>query len=79
MALSHGLSLAKALAYQVAVINVTEPWATHITVKAAFAFPFEDFEKAIAPHGRCGLSRLLLGSQAQNVVTHSTIPVLTCR
>ena len=26
-----------------------------------------------------GLSRLLLGSQAHNVATHSTIPVLICR
>ena len=33
----------------------------------------------MASHGRRGLSRLLLGSQAQNVVTHSTIPVLICR
>jgi nucleotide-binding universal stress UspA family protein len=30
-------------------------------------------------HGRRGLTRLLLGSQAQNVVTHSAIPVLICR
>lgn len=33
----------------------------------------------MASHGRRGLSRLLLGSQTQNVVTHSTIPVLVCR
>jgi nucleotide-binding universal stress UspA family protein len=33
----------------------------------------------MASHGRRGLSRLFLGSQAQNVVTHSTIPVLICR
>lgn len=30
-------------------------------------------------HGRRGLGRLLLGSQATNVVTHATIPVLVCR
>ena len=30
-------------------------------------------------HGRRGLTRLLLGSQANQVVTHSTIPVLICR
>lgn len=30
-------------------------------------------------HGRRGLTRLLLGSQANHVVTHSTRPVLVCR
>jgi nucleotide-binding universal stress UspA family protein len=33
----------------------------------------------MSSHGRRGLSRLLLGSQAYNVITHSTIPVLICR
>lgn len=33
----------------------------------------------MASHGRRGLSRMLLGSQATNVVTHSEIPVLICR
>jgi nucleotide-binding universal stress UspA family protein len=33
----------------------------------------------MASHGRRGLSRLLLGSQATRVVTLSTIPVLVCR
>ena len=33
----------------------------------------------IASHGRRGLGRLLLGSQAVKVLTHSTIPVLICR
>ena len=128
-ALSQGLGLAKALAAQVTIVTVTEPWATQVTGEAAIAFPFEEYEKAMAAnasdilskagatagqsgvscstvhlkerhpaegiletaksracdlivmasHGRRGLSRLLLGSQAQNVVTHSTIPVLICR
>lgn len=30
-------------------------------------------------HGRRGLTRLLLGSQAHHVVTHTTGPVLICR
>jgi nucleotide-binding universal stress UspA family protein len=30
-------------------------------------------------HGRRGLRRLLLGSVANEVVTHSTVPVLICR
>ena len=33
----------------------------------------------MASHGRRGLSRLMLGSQAHRVVTLSTLPVLICR
>ncbi len=33
----------------------------------------------MASHGRRGLGRLFLGSQANEVVTHSTVPVLICR
>jgi nucleotide-binding universal stress UspA family protein len=33
----------------------------------------------MASHGRRGLSRMLLGSQANRVVTHSALPVLVCR
>jgi nucleotide-binding universal stress UspA family protein len=33
----------------------------------------------MASHGRRGLAKLMIGSQAQKVVTHSTIPVLICR
>ncbi len=33
----------------------------------------------MASHGRRGLSRLLLGSQANQVVTHSSVPVLIVR
>ncbi|MEQ1612010.1 MAG: universal stress protein [Hyphomicrobiaceae bacterium] len=33
----------------------------------------------MASHGRRGVSRLLLGSQAQKVVTHSAVPVLIVR
>jgi nucleotide-binding universal stress UspA family protein len=33
----------------------------------------------LASHGRRGLSRLMLGSQAHRVVTLSTLPVLICR
>lgn len=33
----------------------------------------------MATHGRRGLNRLLLGSQANAVITHSTIPVLVVR
>ena len=33
----------------------------------------------MASHGRRGVSRLLMGSQANSVVTHSVVPVLICR
>jgi nucleotide-binding universal stress UspA family protein len=33
----------------------------------------------MASHGRRGLGRLLLGSQAVKVLTHSHVPVLVCR
>lgn len=33
----------------------------------------------MSSHGRRGLQRLFLGSQAQEVLTHSKIPVLICR
>lgn len=33
----------------------------------------------MASHGRRGLKRLLLGSETQHVLTHSTIPVLVLR
>ena len=33
----------------------------------------------MASHGRRGLSKLLLGSQATRVLTHTDVPVLVCR
>jgi len=33
----------------------------------------------MASHGRRGVARLLLGSQAANVLAYSSIPVLVCR
>ena len=33
----------------------------------------------MALHGRRGIKRLLLGSETQNVLTHSSVPVLVLR
>lgn len=33
----------------------------------------------MASHGRRGISAVLLGSETQKVLTHSTIPILVCR
>ena len=62
---------------------------THETVYVANAYPGEAFlatamERGgdlivMATHGRRGLNRLLLGSQANSVITHSEIPVLVVR
>jgi len=51
--------------------------------------PYEEIIKAadkwncdvilMASHGRKGLSRLLIGSETQKVLTHSTIPVMVFR
>ena len=33
----------------------------------------------MASHGRRGLAKVVLGSQATRVLTHSTVPLLICR
>jgi len=63
--------------------------ATCATLHIADRFPGEGIIEAakssgcdlivMASHGRRGVARLLLGSQANWVVTHSTVPVLICR
>jgi nucleotide-binding universal stress UspA family protein len=59
------------------------------TIHEADQFPAEGILSAakqtacdlvvMASHGRRGLQRLFLGSQAQEVLTHSSVPVLICR
>jgi nucleotide-binding universal stress UspA family protein len=56
-ALVQGLSLAKALAAQVTIVTVTEPWATKVTGEAAIAFPFSEYEKAMAANAAEILSK----------------------
>lgn len=46
-------------------------------VKAAKEFHCDAI--VMASHGRKGLNRLLLGSETQKVLTHTTIPVLVIR
>ncbi|MGY0633253.1 universal stress protein [Luteimonas sp. A478] len=62
---------------------------THKTHYVADAYPAEAILEVakergadlivMATHGRRGLNRLLLGSQANAVITHSTLPVLVVR
>ena len=56
-ALEQGLSLAKALAAQVTIVTVTEPWATRVMGEAAIAFPFNEYEKAMAANAAEILSK----------------------
>jgi nucleotide-binding universal stress UspA family protein len=56
-ALGQGLSLAKALAAQVTIVTVTEPWATRVMGEAAIAFPFNEYERAMAANAADILSK----------------------
>ncbi|HWV81660.1 MAG TPA: universal stress protein [Hyphomicrobiaceae bacterium] len=70
-------SKAAALGVAVETIHVEHdsPWEAIInTAKAKSADLI-----VMASHGRRGLSAVLLGSETQKVLTHSTIPVLVCR
>ncbi len=128
--LEQGLALAKALAAEVTVLTVSEPWMPIGVDATGFAASeyglIEDYEAAMASacrvtlegaektaaaagiriktlhiprqypadaivetaasqkfelivmasHGRRGIGRMLLGSQANAVLTHSSVPVL---
>lgn len=57
----------------------------HATDRFAAEGIIEEAEKhacdliVMATHGRRGFARFLLGSQANRVLTHSTLPVLICK
>lgn len=131
-ALTHGLTLAKAVGAKVTIVTATEPWsALDIAIEARKKDPnplqqFEAMQAAaakhvldaasakakaagvtfgtihvpdryagvaivdtaekigcdlivMASHGRRGIDRLLLGSQAYEVVTHTKVPTLIVR
>jgi nucleotide-binding universal stress UspA family protein len=60
-----------------ATIHVTERYPADGIVEAAQHQGCDLI--VMASHGRRGLARLMLGSQAAQVVTHSPLPVLICR
>ena len=128
-ALEQGVALAKKLAAEVTIVNVTEPWTGLMGGDVMVSFPIDEYERetskhatellsnaqnvasaaglksetvhvkdsypadgiletadkhgcdliVMASHGRRGVSRMLLGSQANSVVTRSTVSVLVCR
>lgn len=66
---------AEGLKIETVQVEADQPWEAIIeTAKSKGADLI-----VMASHGRRGLSAVLLGSETQKVLTHSTIPVLVCR
>ncbi len=59
------------------VVGLVEAWLRKPTVGDAERIGADLI--VMASHGRRGLKRLILGSQANSVVTHSHVPILICR
>ena len=66
---------AAGLACETHVVGVENPWEAII----GHARRFDCDLIVMASHGRRGVSALLLGSETQKVLTHTTIPVLVVR
>lgn len=75
------LSSAQAFAKQVGVECATRHEANQLPAEGILSAANEIACDLIvmASHGRRGLQRLFLGSQAQKVLTHTSVPVLVCR
>jgi nucleotide-binding universal stress UspA family protein len=86
-AVKHAATLAKATGARLTIVNVTQMWSSLDIVQDRA--PAEGIVAAakdkgcdlivMGTHGRRGLGRLLLGSQAVEVLTTSTVPVLIVR
>lgn len=87
----HEASVKKAATRYLGVIKKAAA-AARVPCRTFFVmaeFPYAEIVKAakrnrcdlivMGSHGRRGISRLLLGSQASKVLAHSTVPVLVCR
>lgn len=70
-------SKASALGVAIETVHVEHdsPWEAIIDTAKAKSVDLI----VMASHGRRGLSAVLLGSETQKVLTHTTIPVLVCR
>jgi nucleotide-binding universal stress UspA family protein len=68
---------AKALGVEHATLHVPDQFAAEGIIEAAEKNGCDLI--VMASHGRRGLMRFLLGSQAIKVLTHSAVPVLVCR
>lgn len=76
-ALNRVESQAKELAVPAMVRHVKDQFPAEGIIEAAGEVGADLI--VMASHGRRGLSRIILGSQATKVLTHSKIPVLICR
>jgi nucleotide-binding universal stress UspA family protein len=75
--LASAKASAEKMGLETKVIYVPNAFPAEAIIEAAKS---EDCSLIVmASHGRRGLSRLLLGSQTTNVLTHSPIPVLVVR
>ena len=68
---------AKSAGVECAALAVTSPAPWDAIIKAAQSQKCDLV--VMATHGRKGIAGVLLGSEANKVLTHSTIPVLACR
>jgi nucleotide-binding universal stress UspA family protein len=70
-------ALAKTMGVPCDVLHVKEHYPAEGLIEAANAKGADLI--VMASHGRRGLSKLVLGSQATRVLSHCSIPVLICR
>jgi len=70
-------SKASGLGVPVETVHVENDSPWHVIIETAKAKGTNLI--VMASHGRRGLSAVLLGSETQKVLTHTTIPVLVCR
>jgi nucleotide-binding universal stress UspA family protein len=76
-ALSAVDDAAKRIGIDCATLHARDQYPAEAILEAAKAHGCDLI--VMASHGRRGLSRLLLGSEAVRVLTHSAVPVLICR
>ena len=67
--------VAAGVACEAHTVDADQPWQAIIDMAKSAACDLV----VMASHGRRGLSALLLGSETQKVLTHSTVPVLVVR
>lgn len=75
--LAEANKIAEAAGIKVESLHVKDQYPAEGIVEAAKAHGCDLI--VMSSHGRRGLSRIFLGSQAQRVVTHTDLPVLVCR
>lgn len=68
---------AKVLGTKCEVLHVKDRYPADGIIEAAKSVGADLI--VMASHGRRGVARLLIGSQANRVVVHSTVPVLICK